>query len=424
MRREIWWTDDCDLLGSLLSHAPNVSNRATVTADKHGGIISTNATVFDFFGYDPSELIDTSCRQMLQLLPEKRKVLSVKPADDRFSKTDMWKDVMGDLTSVRVVNGKHKDGSLIPMLLTSSGMTLQGLQLYALLFERIPEHTAIITTDYDGIIQSATSNISTILRMQARELCGRNMSDVFPLRVGEDGMEGPSAGMLQASIDGMSGKHVVGKPVDVSCPSPLGSISARLQVIDTQHNMFVVTVRKHKTRLRGPLQEDPGPTSSGEIPLELLAADDKGTTEIGYYTVRGDLGVGQCGVVRKAVHRTTGVEVAIKTLSKTKFEEIGLRWSNRELELMKFLNHPNIVRLFDCIIGDETSYLVMEFVDGGELLAYCCEQGALPEETARSFFRDILGAVDYLHRKGIVHRGEEEGRVCLCGGLTSPRPQT
>jgi serine/threonine protein kinase len=84
--------------------------------------------------------------------------------------------------------------------------------------------------------------------------------------------------------------------------------------------------------------------------------------EIGYYTVSGDLGVGQCGVVRKgnkenfvlffsshsvllATHRTTGVEVAIKTLSRSVFAEIGLKWSNRELELMRFLNHPNIVKV-------------------------------------------------------------------------------
>ncbi len=46
-----------------------------------------------------------------------------------------------------------------------------------------------------------------------------------------------------------------------------------------------------------------------------------------------------------ATHRTTGVEVAIKTLSKKIFADIGLKWNNRELELMRFLNHPNIVHL-------------------------------------------------------------------------------
>jgi hypothetical protein len=87
---------------------------------------------------------------------------------------------MADLTSVRVVNGKHKDGSLVPMLLTSSAISLQGVQLYALLFERIPEHTAIITTDLDGLIQSATSNINAVIRINARELCGKDIAHIIP----------------------------------------------------------------------------------------------------------------------------------------------------------------------------------------------------------------------------------------------------
>ncbi len=376
---------------------PNVACRATLTADIHGGIISANAACLDFFGYDPADLIDTSCRHMLQLLPQKRRLLQAQ--SDRFSKTDMWKDVMQDLTSVRVVNGKHKDGSLIPMLLTSSAISLQGLQLYALLFERIPEHTAIITTDFDGLIQSATSNISSVIRINARELCGKQISEVIPPADGE-------SNYLMASIQDKTGKHVIGNLIDLVVPTALGPTPVRLQVIDAQHNMLVVTIRKRSVRLqRGSGDSLNVGNSSSEFsvpPLDKDAARE--VKEVGYYTVLGDLGVGQCGVVRKALHRTSGVETAIKTLSKAKFDEIGLKWGTRELELMRFLNHPNIVHLYDCISGDDVSYLIMEFVDGGELLGYCCEKGALPEDEARGFFRDILGAVDYLHRKGIVHR--------------------
>merc|ERR1711991_973261 len=71
---------------------------------------------------------------------------------------------------------------------------------------------------------------------------------------------------------------------------------------------------------------------------------------------------------------------------------------------MRYLNHPNIVHLYDYVSGDDVSYLVVELVEGGELLTYCCNKGPLDEDESRKFFRDILGAVDYLHRKGIVHR--------------------
>ena len=91
---------------------------------------------------------------------------------------------------------------------------------------------------------------------------------------------------------------------------------------------------------------------------------------------------------------------------------------------MKALNHPNIVQLFDCIVTDDCMYLVMELVAGRgvfvfclfdflyevlnffvfkQLLTYCKQVGPLHEAKARLFFRDLVSAVDYLHRKGIVH---------------------
>ena len=50
----------------------------------------------------------------------------------------MWQAVIAELTNVRVVNGKHKDGYVFPVLLTSSAINVSGVQLYALLFERLP----------------------------------------------------------------------------------------------------------------------------------------------------------------------------------------------------------------------------------------------------------------------------------------------
>ena len=289
------------------------------------------------------------------------------------------------------------------MLLTSSAMSLQGLQLYALLFERIPENSAILTTDHDGVIQSATSNIATILRVPARELCGKSVYAIIPPDTDQENY-------LTESVAGKTGKHVVGDPIDLVISTGLGVQGVRLQVIDAQHNMFVVTIRKRSVTLAMSADTVAVMGSSAGANDQLLPDvlapknEDRPLKEIGYYTIKGDLGIGQCGVVRKATHRTSGVEVAIKTLSKAKFDEIGLSWGSRELDLMRFLNHPNIVHLYDVISGDEVCYLIMEFVDGGELLSYCCEKGTLTEDVAREFFRDILGAVDYLHRKGIVHR--------------------
>ena len=186
--------------------------------------------------------------------------------------------------------------------------------------------------------------------------------------------------------------------IDVAAQTLDGPALIQLQVIDAQHEMFVCTIKLSPSSNNSGIEFRNEEISSGEL------KESEKEEEIGYYTVKGILGAGQCGVVKKAVHRTTGVQVAIKTLSKEKFEEIGLKWNDKELELMRYLNHPNIVHLFDFISGENVSYLAVELVEGGELLTYCCESGPLSEEISRELFRDILGSVDYLHRKGIVHR--------------------
>jgi serine/threonine protein kinase len=126
--------------------------------------------------------------------------------------------------------------------------------------------------------------------------------------------------------------------------------------------------------------------------------------EVGFYSVSGALGAGQGGVVRRGLHRTTGVAVAVKSLKKKYFSAVSAAWPGREMSVMRNLNHANIVQLLDCVAMPNCHHLILELVDGGELLSYCFDSGRLPEATARPIFRDILNAVDYIHRKGIAHR--------------------
>ena len=69
--------------------------------------------MLEVFGCYPEELVDQSVRGLLQFLPKKKdpKTLTSQPSEGRFSRTEMWRDLMNDLTSVRVVNGKHKVSS-------------------------------------------------------------------------------------------------------------------------------------------------------------------------------------------------------------------------------------------------------------------------------------------------------------------------
>ncbi|OAD70365.1 hypothetical protein PHYBLDRAFT_92242, partial [Phycomyces blakesleeanus NRRL 1555(-)] len=76
----------------------------------------------------------------------------------------------------------------------------------------------------------------------------------------------------------------------------------------------------------------------------------------------------------------------------------------REAHIMMLLRHPHIVGLRDLVINGPYFYILMDHVNGGQLLHYIVKRQRLSESRARLFTRQIVGALDYLHRNSIVHR--------------------
>jgi len=134
------------------------------------------------------------------------------------------------------------------------------------------------------------------------------------------------------------------------------------------------------------------------------------------YDLRDLLGTGTCGEVRRAIHRRTGEERAVKIISiagrngaaggagAMSTEKLaGIR---AEAEILRSLDHPYVVKLFDVFISpNKAIYLVMELIKGGDLFDRIVERERYTELRARRLFRRILAAVHYLHEeRGIVHR--------------------
>ncbi|XP_056609417.1 serine/threonine-protein kinase MARK2 isoform X3 [Triplophysa dalaica] len=136
----------------------------------------------------------------------------------------------------------------------------------------------------------------------------------------------------------------------------------------------------------------------------LVATTTEEQPHIGNYRLLKTIGKGNFAKVKLARHVLTGKEVAVKIIDKTQLNSTSLQKLFREVRIMKLLNHPNIVKLFEVIETEKTLYLVMEYASGGEVFDYLVAHGRMKEKEARAKFRQIASAVQYCHQKCIVHR--------------------
>ncbi|KAI9482871.1 MAG: kinase-like domain-containing protein [Benjaminiella poitrasii] len=127
---------------------------------------------------------------------------------------------------------------------------------------------------------------------------------------------------------------------------------------------------------------------------------------IGPYEFIKPLGSGKFSKVMLAYHLETHQKVAIKIIDKQAHDYRVMSRLVREIVLMESLQHHLIVRLYETFESCDSLFLVMEYVPGWNLDEYLQRQnkGFLEEGEARHLFRQLVAAVDFCHRKWIVHR--------------------
>ncbi|XP_050410961.1 serine/threonine-protein kinase BRSK2 isoform X1 [Patella vulgata] len=125
---------------------------------------------------------------------------------------------------------------------------------------------------------------------------------------------------------------------------------------------------------------------------------------VGPYRLEKTLGKGQTGLVKLGVHCVTGRRVAIKIVNREKLSESVLMKVEREIAIMKLIEHPHVLGLYDVYENKKYLYLVLEHVSGGELFDYLVKKGRLTPKEARRFFRQIISALDFCHSHNICHR--------------------
>lgn len=172
-----------------------------------------------------------------------------------------------------------------------------------------------------------------------------------------------------------------------------------------------------------------GHSISGHIPDEEYVEN----VSIGNYIIIKDLGTGSTAKVVLAFDKNSGRRVAIKIVKRKRREgnlpveqssaaekqEAVLKTLNpadianegfsderiyREVVISVLLDHPHIIKLLDFLYSDSYFFLIFEYVKGSQLYDIILKESRLSEEKTRKYFRQILSAIDYIHRNSIVHR--------------------
>lgn len=155
---------------------------------------------------------------------------------------------------------------------------------------------------------------------------------------------------------------------------------------------------------------------SGSLPL---CADNIRPMRLGLYDVTATIGKGKFAVIKLATHRIAKITVAIKMIDKKRLSPANLKHVYREIEVLKRLSHPNILKLYQVMETANMIYIVTDFATGGDLFDYIDRFGRVTESEARAMFGHIVSALQYSHRQGVAHRDikmenlllDKEGRV-------------
>ncbi|CAH0513625.1 unnamed protein product [Peronospora belbahrii] len=140
------------------------------------------------------------------------------------------------------------------------------------------------------------------------------------------------------------------------------------------------------------------------VQFEQIAAHENNQRFVDVYTLGKELGAGTFSVVREATHNTTGERFAIKCIKRAQLTADDLQALVAEVKILREMQHPHIVKLYDVFQEENYFFLVTEFMAGGELFERIVKKNFYTEREARDLVKVLLETIAFCHDANVVHR--------------------
>ncbi|KAG1750401.1 Pkinase-domain-containing protein [Suillus paluster] len=206
------------------------------------------------------------------------------------------------------------------------------------------------------------------------------------------------------SYAGPSRHHGASRPVSVSVqPSTVSTSQSTSRRQRASHQVV-----SSQQQLQQQAEDQPAYRDVYSHPAAVAynAAHPRRTIpKFGPYLLLQTVGEGEFGKVKLGLHSQWGEEVAVKLIRRGNIDtSVRMSKVEREIEVLRTLKHPNIVRLYDVIETDKYIGIILEYASGGELFDHILAHRYLKEKDAAKLFSQLISGVWYIHQKKIVHR--------------------